>query len=133
MKKLIIITLLALIVSTDTFTLPTSNNQLNYRLIRTDVTILSCTAVVNEYSLMTTLPRHPNNNDANDILKQTEEALQSMQETILLDRSTTAKIEDDITNKEDIPKMLNKNQYMPIPMLTWAKWIQLDSIMIILL
>ena len=59
---IIIITLLALIVSTDTFILPTSNNQ----LIRTDVTTLSST-VVNEYSLMTTLPRHPNNNDANDI------------------------------------------------------------------
>jgi len=98
MKIFIIITLLALIVSTDTFTLPTSNNQ----LIRTHVSILSST-VVNEYSFMTTLSRHPHNNDANDILEQTEEALQSMQETILLDSTSTTYSEDDITNEEDIP------------------------------
>ena len=104
MKRLLI-TILALIkVSTvHTFILgPASNNQLN-RLIRTDVSILSST-IDNEYSLMTILPRHPNNNDANDILKQTEQALQSMQETILLDSTTTTKnSEDYVTNPEDIP------------------------------
>lgn len=36
-----------------------------------------------DYSSMTTLPRHPDNDDANEILSQTEQALRSMQENVL--------------------------------------------------
>lgn len=37
-----------------------------------------------DYSSLTTLPRHPTNDDANLILLQSEEALRSMQESVLL-------------------------------------------------
>ena len=36
-----------------------------------------------DYSNMTTLPRHPTNTNANEILAQTEQALRSMQESVL--------------------------------------------------
>mmetsp|Transcript_3081 Transcript_3081/g.5621 ORF Transcript_3081/g.5621 Transcript_3081/m.5621 type:complete len:612 (-) Transcript_3081:109-1944(-) len=43
-----------------------------------------------DYSSMTTLPRHPQNDDANDILAQTEQALRSMQENVLFSASMDA-------------------------------------------
>ena len=62
-----------------------------------------------DYSSMTTLPRHPTNDDANDILTQTEEALRSMQERILLtnadtDDSALEPILDQIEIPTDIEK-----------------------------
>lgn len=62
-------------------------SQLNTNKDRSPITTLSVATsreieITNsaiDYSSMTTLPRHPNNDEANDILTQTEEALRSMQ------------------------------------------------------
>lgn len=43
-----------------------------------------------DYSYMMTLPRHPDNDDANEILTQTEEALRSMQERVLFHAAAEA-------------------------------------------
>ena len=48
-----------------------------------------------DYSSMTTLPRHPSNEDANDILTQTEEALRSMQEKVLFLTNASGSVEGD--------------------------------------
>jgi len=54
-----------------------------------------------EYSSMTTLPRHPQNDDANDILAQTEQALRSMQENVLFSASMDAETNEAEFMSED--------------------------------
>jgi len=54
-----------------------------------------------DYSSMTTLPRHPQNDDANDILAQTEQALRSMQENVLFSASMDAETNEAEFMSED--------------------------------
>mmetsp|Transcript_27429 Transcript_27429/g.57947 ORF Transcript_27429/g.57947 Transcript_27429/m.57947 type:complete len:599 (+) Transcript_27429:277-2073(+) len=53
-----------------------------------------------DYSAMTTLPRHPTNDEANDILAQTEQAMRTMQETVMFISDND---EVDESKKEEIP------------------------------
>eukprot|EP00580_Thalassiosira_gravida_P001274 CAMPEP_0201603514 /NCGR_PEP_ID=MMETSP0492-20130828/3931_1 /ASSEMBLY_ACC=CAM_ASM_000837 /TAXON_ID=420259 /ORGANISM="Thalassiosira gravida, Strain GMp14c1" /LENGTH=612 /DNA_ID=CAMNT_0048067309 /DNA_START=101 /DNA_END=1939 /DNA_ORIENTATION=+ len=67
-----------------------NNNNNNHRDIETINSAI-------DYSSMTTLPRHPQNDDANDILAQTERALRSMQENVLF----SASVDDAETNEAE--------------------------------
>jgi len=82
------------------FTFPTTNILVNIRpIITTTITAITtrldvanpssiprdieATNSAINYSSMTTLPRHPNNDDANKILSDSKKALGSMQERVL--------------------------------------------------
>ena len=69
-----------------------------------------------DYSSMTTLPRHPTNDDANEILTQTEEALRGMQDRILLVNADTDDDDDDaiISSSSDNNNNNDQGYYEPI-------------------
>ena len=78
-----------------------------------------------DYSSMTTLPRHPTNDDANDILTQTEEALRGMQDRILLINADTDDDDDDaISSSSDNNN--NDQGYYEQPILDQSELIPTD-------
>ena len=79
-----------------------------------------------DYSSMTTLPRHPTNDDANDILTQTEEALRGMQDRILLINADTDDDDDAICSSSDNNNNNNDQGYYEQPILDQSELIPTD-------
>jgi hypothetical protein len=69
----------------------------------------------NDYVSMTTLPRHPTNHDANEILSRAEKALQLMHEEVLASYASSSSSldgmgdDDDIVSQTDIDGNMNNN------------------------
>ena len=80
-----------------------------------------------DYSSMTTLPRHPTNDDANEILTQTEEALRGMQDRILLINADTDDDDDDAISSSSDNNNNNSDQgYYEQPILDQSEMIPTD-------
>ena len=79
-----------------------------------------------DYSSMTTLPRHPTNDDANEILTQTEEALRGMQDRILLINADDTDDDDAISSSSDNNNNNNDQGYYEQPILDQSELIPTD-------
>lgn len=62
----------------------------------------------NDYGSMTTLPRHPTNHDANEILSRAETALQIMHEEVIASYASSASSLDGIISDDDDIVMLSQ-------------------------